>query len=106
MSSKKYVYIVNVTRQLSIDMINYFHSKGDEVHLIAGVLEVNYAPLHPNVKVTYFIKYNSTSAFKRLYTWMLFTIYTFFYLLFSSRKKGLILITSPPFIILDRKSVV
>ena len=99
MPGKKYIYIVNVTRQLSIDMINYLHAKGDEVHLITGVIEVNYAALHPGVKVTYLIRYNSTSSFKRLFTWVLFTVSSFFHVLFSSRKKELILITSPPFIV-------
>ncbi len=99
MNSKKYIFIVNVTRQLSIDILNYFNQQGAEIHLITGVLEVNYAPLDPNIKVTYFIKYQSTSSFKRLYTWILFSIYSFFYVLFSSRKKELILIASPPFIV-------
>lgn len=99
MTSKKYVYIVNVTRQLSIDMINYFHTKGADVHLITGTLEVNYAPLNPAVKITYLVKYNNTSALKRLYTWILFTVQSFFYLFFISSKKELIIITSPPFIV-------
>ena len=99
MTSKKYVYIVNVTRQLSIDMINYFHSKGADIHLITGTLEVNYAPLNPAVKVTYLIKYNNSSALKRVCTWVLFTVQSFFYLLFINRKKELIIITSPPFIV-------
>ena len=41
MERKKYLYIVNVTRQLSIDMINYFDQQGAEVRLITGVQEVN-----------------------------------------------------------------
>ena len=97
--SKQYLYIVNVTRQLSIDMINHFNEKGAEVNLVTGALEVNYTPLHPNVKVTYFAKYNSSSAFKRIFTWIRFTISSFLYVLFRSRKKELILITSPPFIV-------
>ncbi|MEW6470159.1 MAG: glycosyltransferase family 4 protein [Bacteroidota bacterium] len=99
MSRKRYLYIVNVTRQLSIDMINHFHRQGAEVHLITGVIEVNYAQLDPGVRVTYLIKYNSTSAFRRLFTWMVFTVSAFFHVLFRSRKRELILITSPPFVV-------
>lgn len=99
MKSRKYIYLVNVTRQLSIDMINYFNGQGSEIQLITGVLEPNYAALSPDVKVTYFIKYNNSTPFKRLITWILFSIYSFFYILFLSRKKDLIIITSPPFAI-------
>jgi glycosyltransferase involved in cell wall biosynthesis len=98
-NSKKYIYIVNVTRQLSIDMLNYFHSNKVDVHLITGVLEPNYAVLNPDIKVTYFLKYNNTSSLRRIYTWTAFTMLVFFYLLFTSKKKELILITSPPFIV-------
>ncbi|MGK0236211.1 MAG: hypothetical protein ACI9EK_002759 [Psychroserpens sp.] len=100
MSNKnKYIYIVNVTRQLSIDMINHFYEKGDEIHLITGIQEVNYEKLNPNIKVTYLNKYNNITPIKRVYTWVLFTFLSFFYVLFSNRKKEIILITSPPFII-------
>ena len=95
----KYIYIVNVTRQLSIDMINCFNKQGAGIHLITGSQEVNYAPLDKEVKVTRLIKYNNTSAFKRIFTWAIFTIHSFFYVLFAGRKKELIIITSPPFIV-------
>lgn len=99
MSSKKYIYIVQVTRQLSIDILNEFSDQGAEIHLITGIVESNYKALDPKIKVTSFIKHNSTSTVKRLFTWSLFTILSFFYVLFSSKKKELILVTTPPFIL-------
>jgi glycosyltransferase involved in cell wall biosynthesis len=99
MDKKKYIYIVQVTRQLSIDILNNFSKEGAEIHLITGIVESNYAPLDSKINVTTFIKYNSTSTFKRLFTWGLFTLFSFFYILFSSRKKELILVTTPPFIV-------
>ena len=99
MNSKKYIFIVQVTRQLSIDILNYFSSQGAEIELVTGVVESNYAPLDPNIKVTYLNKYDSTSNAKRMYTWMVFTVFSFFYVLFRSKKRELILITTPPFIV-------
>ncbi|MFM7023850.1 MAG: glycosyltransferase family 4 protein [Flavobacteriales bacterium] len=99
MSRKKYIYIVQVTRQLSIDILNDFVRQGAEVELVTGIIESNYQALDPKVKVRYFNKYDNTSGFKRLFTWGLFTFYAFFYVLFKSRKKELILVTTPPFIV-------
>jgi glycosyltransferase involved in cell wall biosynthesis len=99
MNNKKYIYIVQVTRQLSIDILNTFSRQGADIHLITGIVESNYEALDPAIKVTTLNKHNSTSAFKRLFNWGLFTFLSFFYILFSSRKKELILVTTPPFIV-------
>lgn len=99
MSKKKYIYIVQVTRQLSIDILNTFSKQGADIHLITGIVESNYEALDPNIKVTLLNKHNSTSTFKRLFNWGLFTSLSFFYILFSSRKREPILVTTPPFII-------
>lgn len=99
MNNKKYIYIVQVTRQLSIDILNNFSRQGAEIHLITGIVESNYEALDPNIKVTTFIQHNSTSTIKRLFTWGLFTFCSFFYILFKSRKKELILVSTPPFVV-------
>ncbi len=97
--SKKYIFIVQVTRQLSIDILNNFHEQGAEIELVTGIVESNYAPLNPAIKVTYYNKYDNTSGFKRMFTWSVFTFLSFFYVLFNSKKKELIIITTPPFIV-------
>tara|TARA_B100000809_G_scaffold203915_1_gene205153 strand:- start:4530 stop:5690 length:1161 start_codon:yes stop_codon:yes gene_type:complete len=99
MSVKKYIFIVQVTRQLSIDILNRFVDEGAEIELVTGIVESNYAPLHPQIKVTTFNKYDNTSTFKRMFTWLVFTVLSFFYVLFNNRNKELIIITTPPFII-------
>ncbi|HET7817692.1 MAG TPA: glycosyltransferase family 4 protein, partial [Bacteroidia bacterium] len=96
---RKYIYIVQVTRQLSIDIINNFAEKGDEIELITGIVESSYQPLNPKIKVTSLIKYNNTSNSGRLFSSLIFTLFCFFILLFRSKKKELILVTTPPFII-------
>lgn len=99
MSAGSYIYIVQVTRQLSIDIINDFVKRGANIQLITGAVESSYQPLDPSVKVTTFLKYRNSSNTGRIVTGLLFTLYTFFFLLFTSRKKELILITTPPFIL-------
>ena len=99
MNKKKYIYIVQVTRQLSIDILNTFSREGAEIQLITGIVESNYEALDPKIKVTTFNQHNSTSTLKRLFGWSLFTFLCFFYILFSGRKKELIFVTTPPFIV-------
>lgn len=98
-NQKKYIFLVQVTRQLSIDILNNFANKGAEIELVTGVVESNYAPLNPSIKVKYYNKYDNTSGFKRMYTWLLFTFLSFFHVLLSNKKKELIIITTPPFIV-------
>ncbi len=98
-NTKKYIFIVQVTRQLSIDIINSFIAEGAEVELLTGIVEPNYAELDTKVKVKVLNKYNSSSGFKRIFTWSIFTIRSWFYVLFSSKEKELILVTTPPFIV-------
>ncbi len=98
MGKGKYIFIVQVTRQLSIDIINAFVNEGAEIELVTGSVEPNYAKLDSRVKVKYYNRYDNTSTFKRMFTWLVFTFFTFFYVLIRSRKKELILISTPPFI--------
>ena len=98
MSSNKYLYVVQVSRQLSIDIINRFVKEGKQIHLLTGLVESNYEALDPSVQVTYLNKYDNRTAFKRLFTWGLFTFLSFFYILFRSKKNDLILVSTPPFL--------
>ncbi len=98
-NKKKYIFIVQVTRQLSIDILNSFVAEGAEIELVTGVVESNYEALDPSIKVTKFNKYDNTSGFKRMFTWSLFTFLCYFYVLFRSKKRELIIITTPPFVV-------
>jgi hypothetical protein len=77
MDFKKYIFIVQVTRQLSIDILNNFADQGIEIELVTGAVESNYAPLDSRIKIKYFNRYDNTTGFKRMFTWMLFTFYSF-----------------------------
>jgi len=99
MDFKKYIFIVQVTRQLSIDILNNFADQGIEIELVTGAVDSNYAPLDSRIKIKYFNPYDNTTGFKRMFTWLLFTFYSFFYILFRSKKNELILVTTPPFVV-------
>ena len=58
MHTTKYIYVVQVTRQLSIDIINVFVKEGAKIKLITGLVESNYADLDPSVEVVYHKKYD------------------------------------------------
>ena len=96
---RKYIYIVQVTRQLSIDIINRFAERGEEIILVTGSVESNYAPLHPSVKIVRFNKHSSASFMHRMISWSMFTMLSFFFILFRSRRHELILVTTPPFLV-------
>jgi hypothetical protein len=49
MDFKKYIFIVQVTRQLSIDILNNFADQGIEIELVTGAVESNYAPLDSRI---------------------------------------------------------
>lgn len=99
MNPKKYIFIVQVTRQLSIDILNRFVKEGSEIELVTGSIEVNYEDLNPAIKVKKFNKYDNTSSFKRMLTWIVFTFFCYFYVLFRSKERELIIITTPPFVV-------
>lgn len=96
---KKYIYVVQVTRQLSIDIINCFARQGHEICLLTGTVESNYEPLLPNINTTFYIKYNNRSNFGRAVTGIIFHLQVFFHLLFLGKKYELIFVTTPPLVI-------
>jgi glycosyltransferase involved in cell wall biosynthesis len=94
---KKYVFVVQVTRQLSVDILNAFVRSDAEIELLTGALEFNYEAPEKDIKINYFNKYKNATFTSRTLSGVYFTIKTFFYLLFKSKKYELILVSTPPF---------
>ncbi len=94
---KKYVFVVQVTRQLSVDILNAFVRSGTEIELLTGTVEYNYEAPDKDIKIRYFNKYKNATFTSRIVSGIYFTITTFFYLLFKSRRNELILVSTPPF---------
>jgi len=78
------------------DVVNAFATAGQETRLFAGHIEKGRTPVHPSVKVVNSISYKRQSTFSRLFTWLLFTIHYFFYLLFSKKPSKILVVTNPP----------
>lgn len=98
MEQKSYTYIVQVTRQLSVDIVNCFVKNGQKVELLTGTVEYNYQAPDERVVIKKFNRYDQSSFFKRTWSGMIFTIRCFFYLLFKNKKNELILVSTPPFV--------
>lgn len=95
-SPHQYVFVVQVTRQLVVDILNEYSSKGCHVILITGEVSNITVPLNHNVKVIYFRKYERETMFKRLISWVVFSLQTFFRILFYSKHYQLVFISTPP----------
>lgn len=90
------VFVNQVSGYLMIDIINEHASLYDEIILLTGLLNPRNKKLHPKVKVVKLVAYNRTSTLKRLVTWSLFFLQTFFLLLVKYRRHSLYLVSNPP----------
>ena len=94
-----YIFINQATRYLFIDIINCFASKGCKVELYAGEIREGNVRVDDSIKKHLYTRYDSSTPFKRLVTFILFTLQVFFKLLFRKKRSiRLILVTTPPFL--------
>jgi glycosyltransferase involved in cell wall biosynthesis len=78
--------------------MNCFVRNGHSVELITGSVEYNYAAPESSIRIKKYNQYNNSSFTSRITSGLWFTIRSFLYLLFQSRKKELIVVSTPPFI--------
>ena len=95
-TKRKIIFINQVTGYLFTDVVNVFAEEND-CTLYTGSIESSNIPLHKNVRVEKMVKYNRNIAIKRIFTWGLFTIQTFFKLLFQQKSTELFIVSNPPF---------
>lgn len=93
---KHLVLINQSTGYLTIDTINAYASKYDEVVLVAGRISEAERKLNPKIKLNKIIAYDKSSAIKRILTWMIAFIQIFFLLAFKYRKYEVVYVTNPP----------
>ena len=96
MNLSKIVFINQATGYLTIDIINSFTEKFDEVALIAGSIRVQEVKLKDSVKWIKIIKYNRGNPVKKSFSWLWGTLQIFFLLLTRFRKYDVFYITVPP----------
>ena len=110
--NKKVVLINQVTGPLFIDIANQYINEYNDVLLITGSIEETYSSLDSKIRIVYKQKYNSKKAHSRIYTWVLFYLQSYIYLLFNkSNFYKALLVSNPPIIpflgsfLLKRKNI-
>ena len=93
---KKIVFINQSTNYLTVDTINAYASKYEEIVLIAGSIKETERKLNPIVKIKKTVEYDKSSTIKRIFTWLIAFIHIFFLLAFKYRKYEIIYVTNPP----------
>jgi len=94
---KNKVVIINQTSGfLVVDDLNVYCKKYDEIHLICGTITPGVRKLNPNVVVKHICKYDKSSSFNRMKTWIIGSLQIFFKLLFLYRGWTVIYYSNPP----------
>jgi len=93
---KKIVFINQAAGYLTIDIVNAFADKYDDIYLIAGGLRVQDIELNKKVKFTKILSHTRASNLKRILAWIWGSIQIFFLLLFKFRKFEIFYISIPP----------
>lgn len=93
---KKLVIINQSTGYLTIDTVNAYATKYEEVVLVAGRVGQSERKILDSVKVEKIIAYNKSSAIKRLLTWIIGFIQIFCLLAFRYRDSEVVYVTNPP----------
>lgn len=102
MSSKfgKIVFVNQATGYLTIDIINEFAKKFEEIALIAGSIRVQDTPLNDKVSWSKIIKYNRGNPLQKFISWVAGTLQIFYLLITKYRRYEIFYITIPPLVYL------
>ena len=92
----KIVFINQATGYLTIDVINVFARKYDQVALITGSIRIQNNNLDPKVKVSRILKYNRGSNFKKAFSWLIGTIQILWLLKTKYNNFEVVFYTIPP----------
>ena len=93
---KSVVFINQSTGYLTIDTVNAYSTKYDEVVLLAGRIREAERKLNSDIQVKKILAYNKSSSIKRILTWVVAFIQIFFLLALKYRKYEVVYVTNPP----------
>ena len=96
MKERKIVFINQAVNFLTVDILNSFAEKFDDITLITGNVHTQGTELNPKVKIDKIIKYNEKSFGTKTYGWTVATIQIFFKLLFNYRRHEVFFVSIPP----------
>ena len=94
--NKTVVILDQASGYLQIDMLDALSTNYDKCVIIAGTIVERETKLSEKYKWHKITKYNKSTAFKRIYTWLAATIQMFFIVLWKYRNARIIAITNPP----------
>ena len=94
---KQVVILDQASGYLQIDMLEAYQSRYEERSIVAATIVERGTPLSKEVKWHKTIKYNRSSALKRIYTWLIATIQMTWVVATRYRKAHVVAITNPPF---------
>lgn len=92
----KIVFINQSTGYLTIDTINAYTSKYENLVLITGTIGKSERRLNQIVEVEKIVAYDKSNAIKRIITWIIAFFQVFCLLLFKYRKYEVVYFTNPP----------
>jgi hypothetical protein len=93
---EKILFINQWPSHLTKDIINTFAEKFNDIGLIAGYISESGSPLNKKVKICRIIKYNKSTVFSRVTTWILATIQIIILVNIKFRKYHLFITSNPP----------
>lgn len=93
---KKIVLVNQSSGFLVVDDLNVYCKKYDEICVLCSGLSSGVRPVNPKVRVDKICRYDKSSGFSRMITWILAFIQVFFKLLFKYRGWEVVYYTNPP----------
>lgn len=92
----KVVLINQSTGYLMVDIANAYSEKYEEVILFAGNIVKYERPLSSKIKIEKLVRYNKSSIFKRIYTWLYSFVQITWKLKTRYKDAYVIYVTNPP----------
>ncbi len=97
MAASTSILLVNQhTVPVFTDVVNAFASDGSKCTLFTGHIEPGRAQLDRSITLVHSKSYNRKSTFTMLFSWSLFSLHYFFYLLFCRRPTAIVVVSNPP----------
>ena len=96
MSNRRIVFVNQAVNFLTVDIVNSFAEKYEDITLLTGNVHAQGTELNPAVKVDTLIKYNEKSFATKTYGWTIATLQVFFKLLFTYRRHEIFFVSIPP----------
>ncbi|MDX1628075.1 MAG: glycosyltransferase family 4 protein [Fulvivirga sp.] len=94
---KRILLVNQYTTKIFLDIVNAFLKDDYEVILFTGNHDFPEIK-NDKFKIIQSIKYKRSNWLARLSTWILFSLHFFLYVIFSGRKKSILLASNPPFV--------